>query len=98
MSGQIGLIPGTTNRAPAGISAEATQTMKNMKTSREASGYPLNDVVKCTAMLADMKEWPAFNEVYRTYFAPGKYPARSAFGSTGLAFNARVEVECIAAR
>ena len=46
-------------------------------------------------MLADMKEWGAFNDVYKTYFnAP--YPARSAFGANGLAFNARVEVECIA--
>lgn len=49
-------------------------------------------------MLADMKEWPAFNEVYRTYFSPGKYPARSAFGTAGLALNARVEVECVAAK
>jgi 2-iminobutanoate/2-iminopropanoate deaminase len=46
-------------------------------------------------MLADMSEWPAFNEIYRTFFS-GRYPARSAFGVTGLALGARVEVECIA--
>jgi 2-iminobutanoate/2-iminopropanoate deaminase len=48
-------------------------------------------------MLADMKDWPAFNKIYLEYFeAP--YPARSAFGANGLAFNARVELEVIAMR
>ena len=61
-----------------------------------ANGLSMNDIVKCTVMLADMKEWGAFNEIYKTYFSPGRYPARSAFGSNGLAFNARVEVECLA--
>jgi enamine deaminase RidA (YjgF/YER057c/UK114 family) len=49
-------------------------------------------------MMADMSEWSKFNEIYRIYFTEGKYPARSAFGATGLAFNARVEVECIASK
>ena len=42
-----------------------------------------------------MSEWRAFNEVYVSYFAPGKLPARSAFGATGLALGARVEVEAL---
>jgi enamine deaminase RidA (YjgF/YER057c/UK114 family) len=45
--------------------------------------------------MADMKEWPAMNEIYASYFRNG-LPARSAFGATGLALNARVEIECIA--
>ena len=57
----------------------------------------MDNVVKCTVMMADIGEWNAFNEVYRTDFKAGAYPARSAFGSSGLAFNARVEVECVAA-
>jgi 2-iminobutanoate/2-iminopropanoate deaminase len=47
-------------------------------------------------MLDDMKDWPAFNKVYVTYFPDGKFPARSAFGADGLALGALVEVECIA--
>jgi enamine deaminase RidA (YjgF/YER057c/UK114 family) len=50
--------------------------------------------VKCTVFLADIGEWGAMNEVYRTYFS--KPPARSALGASGLALNARVEIECIA--
>ena len=98
MSGQIGNLPGTLTLASGGMPAEATQVMENIKTTLEAHGYSMNDVVKCTAMLADMKEWGAFNQVYEKYFQKGRYPARSAFGTSGLAFNARVEVECIAAK
>jgi 2-iminobutanoate/2-iminopropanoate deaminase len=58
-------------------------------------GAAMKDVIKCTVFLADMKEWGAFNEVYRSYFSP-PYPARSAFGATGLALGARAEVECVA--
>jgi enamine deaminase RidA (YjgF/YER057c/UK114 family) len=70
--------------------------MENIRTSLEAHGYALANLVKCTAMLADMAEWPAFNEVYKTFFTD-HYPARSAFGANGLALGARVEIECIAA-
>jgi enamine deaminase RidA (YjgF/YER057c/UK114 family) len=44
--------------------------------------------------LADMNEWAAMNEVYRTFFK--NPPARSALGASGLALDARVEIECIA--
>ncbi len=53
----------------------------------------MDRVVKCTVMIADMREWPAMNAVYVTYF-PGPKPARSAFGANGLALGARVEIEC----
>jgi reactive intermediate/imine deaminase len=95
LSGQIGVVPGSLKLVTGGMQAEAKQTMHNIKTSVEASGYKMSDIVKCTVMLADMSEWAAFNEVYKTFFS-GRYPARSAFGANGLALGARVEVECIA--
>jgi enamine deaminase RidA (YjgF/YER057c/UK114 family) len=49
-------------------------------------------------MLADMSEWPAFNAIYAEYFKEGRYPARSAFGTNGLALGARVELECWAVK
>jgi 2-iminobutanoate/2-iminopropanoate deaminase len=95
LSGQIGISPGTVKLVPGGIKEEARQTMDNIKSSLEANGYSLRDLVKCTVMLADMSEWATFNSVYKTYFSE-RYPARSAFGASGLAFGARVEVECVA--
>jgi enamine deaminase RidA (YjgF/YER057c/UK114 family) len=46
-------------------------------------------------MLADMAEWPAMNRVYVEHFPTNK-PARSAFGTSGLALGARLELECVA--
>lgn len=97
LSGQIGAVPGTLTVVPGGLEAEATQALENIKGVLERHGSSLDRVVKCTVFMADMKEWPAFNVVYRRFFkAP--YPARSAVGSNGLALGARVEVECIAVR
>jgi reactive intermediate/imine deaminase len=96
LSGQIGIVPGSMKVVSGGIKEETKQAMANIKTALEAHGYALTNLVKCTAMLADMAEWPAFNEVYKTFFTD-HYPARSAFGASGLALGARVEIECIAA-
>ena len=96
VSGQIGNLPGTLTLAPGGIAAEARQALENIKSILERHDSSMDQVVKCTVFMADIKEWPAFNEVYREFFK-AHYPARSALAASGLAFNARTEVECIAA-
>lgn len=95
LSGQIGVLPGTLNLVPGGIVAETKQALENIKETLEANGSSLEKVVKCTVMLADISEWQAMNEVYVTFF-PDHKPARSAFGTKGLALGARVEIECLA--
>ncbi len=97
LSGQVGIMPGTMKLAPGGLEGEARQTMENIKTSLQAHGYSMNDLVKCLVMLADVSQWATFNEIYKTYFNE-RYPARSAFGANGLALGAQVEIECIAVR
>ena len=94
LSGQIGT-DSTGRLVPGGLEAEARQTMENIKDVLARVGSSMDRVVKCTAMMADMAEWPAMNAIYATYF-PRNYPARSAFGATALALGARVEVECVA--
>jgi reactive intermediate/imine deaminase len=95
LSGQIGIQPGTLKLVPGGLGEETRQTMVNLRTTLEAHGYTLRDLVKCTVMLADISRWSEFNQVYETFFTD-RYPARSALGSTGLALGAQVEVDCIA--
>ncbi|MEO5971822.1 MAG: RidA family protein [Sphingomicrobium sp.] len=94
LSGQIGIA--ADGKIPAGIDAQARRTMDNIAGILTRSGLGWGDVVKCTVMLDDMADWPAFNTVYRSYFPGGEFPARSAFGADGLALGALVEVECIA--
>lgn len=95
LSGQVGNLPGTLDLAPGGIAGETRQCLENVKAILERNGSSLDRVVKCSVFLADIGEWEAMNEVYRTYF-PESPPARSALGANGLALGARVEIECIA--
>lgn len=94
LSGNLGNVPGTLELAAGGIEGETRQTLDNIAAVLKQFGSSLDDVVKCTVFLADINDWPAMNEVYRSYFKNA--PARSALGAGGLALNARVEIECIA--
>ena len=94
MSGNIGNVPGTLELAEGGIQGETRQTLENIQRVVEQFGSSMDRVVKCTVFLADMAEWGAMNEVYKTFFP--NPPARSALGASGLALDARVEIECIA--
>jgi 2-iminobutanoate/2-iminopropanoate deaminase len=98
LSGQIGTLSLGAGPVPGGIVPETRQAMENIKRVLEKYHYSMGQVKKCTIMMADMREWGKMNEVYATFFSEGKYPARSAFGATGLAYNARVEIECMAAK
>lgn len=93
LSGRIGT-DSSGKLVSGGIEAETKQTMESIGAVLKARGASFDNVVKCTVMLTDMKEWPAMNAIYRTYFKPDRMPARSALGANGLALGARVEIEC----
>ena len=92
LSGMIGARPDGT--MPEGFEAQARQVMDNIAAVLTMTGHSFRDVVRCTVMLENMSDWPAFNRVYVTYFQNMPLPARSAFGADGLALGALVEVEC----
>lgn len=89
-SGQIGVKPGD----PAPFPAEARQAMDNVAAVLGRHGASMDNVVKCTVLLTDMGQFAAFNEVYASYFKPGRLPARTAMAAAALASGAHVEVEC----
>jgi reactive intermediate/imine deaminase len=95
LSGQVGVQPGTTTLVPGGIGPETAQTLDNIRGVLEQAGSSMDQVFKCTVFLADISEYAAMNEVYATYF-PSEPPARSTMAGSGLAFGARVEIECLA--
>lgn len=94
LSGNLGNIPGTLDLAEGGIQGETRQTLENISAVLEQFNSSMDKVVKCTVFLANIAEWGAMNEVYKTFFK--NPPARSALGASGLALGARVEIECIA--
>ena len=60
----------------------------------KSQGLGWKDVTRCLVMLKDMDQWPAFNTIYASYVDPENLPARSAFGASGLAMGALMEVQC----
>jgi reactive intermediate/imine deaminase len=95
LSGQVGLDPKTGKLVEGGVEAETRQIMENLKGVLERNGSGIDQIVKCTVFLVDIKEWPLMNGVYKTYFHD-HFPARSAIAGSGLALGSRVEIECIA--
>ena len=94
LSGQVGL--GDDGKlVRGGIGPETRQAMGNVRAVLERHGSSLDRIVKATVMLADVNEWGAMNLEYVKFF-PSHLPARSAFGTSGLALGARVEIECLA--
>ena len=92
LSGAIGVR--ADRSLPEGIEAQSRQVMDNIAAVLALDGRSFRDVVRCTVMLDNMADWPAFNGVYTTYFQGMPLPSRSAFGADGLALGALVEVEC----
>ena len=90
ISGKLGIRP------ERGIEPETRTALTSIKSALEEFGSSMDRVLKCTVFLADMAEWGAMNEVYKEFF-PDNKPARAAVGVNGLAAQARVEIECVAA-
>ena len=95
LSGQLGT-DASGKLAAGGVKAETKQVMDNIRAILERNNSGMDRVVKCTVMLLDIADRPAMNEVYATYFPKDRMPARSTFGTTGLALGAKVEIECMA--
>ena len=96
LSGQIGTLENG-KLIDGGIKAETRQTMLNIKSILEKNGSSLEKVFKCTCMLADIKDWGEMSIEYKKFFTKNM-PARSAFAGSGLALNAKVEIECWAVK
>jgi 2-iminobutanoate/2-iminopropanoate deaminase len=69
--------------------------LKNIRTILQGCGADLQDVVKCSVFLHDVKEFELMNEVYAEFFGDSK-PARTTVGSGMVALGMKVEIDCIA--
>ena len=95
VSGQIPIDPQTGEFVTGGITEQTARVLKNLTGVLEAAGSSLEQVVKTTVFLADMKEFSSMNEVYKDFF-PSAPPARSTVAAAGLPRDARVEIEAVA--
>lgn len=96
ISGQVPIDPSTGSLISDDFRAQAEQTFENLKIVLKDAGSSLDKVLKTTAFLTDMKDFPILNEVYKKHF-PTDRPARSCIEVRALPFGAKVEIEAIAA-
>lgn len=97
ISGQIALVPGTSNLSDADIASETHQVMKNLSAILKAAGMGFGNVVKTTIFLSDMALFGAVNEIYGSYFE-SDFPARETVAVKGLPKNVNVEISMIASK
>jgi 2-iminobutanoate/2-iminopropanoate deaminase len=101
-SGRTLFVAGQIPRNPANgqvaqdFRSQAVQCLENIKAIVESAGATMADVVKVNAYLADLANFPVFNEVYATYFmAP--HPARTTVGAVLPGGSIQVEIDAVVA-
>jgi 2-iminobutanoate/2-iminopropanoate deaminase len=96
VSGQVAIDEATSVALDGGFEVQARNVFENLKSVLEHAGASLETVLKTTCFLADMRDAPTFNAIYREYF-PSDQPARSTFQVASLSPGLLVEVEAVAA-
>lgn len=84
---------------PEGIEAQTHQVMRNLHTVLQGAGLDWPDVVSVRVYLLHFDaDYGPMNAVYASYFPPGRRPARTCVGVSGLAKGARIEIDLLARR
>lgn len=97
VSGMLGTEAGGSKLVAGGVGAQTEQALRNVEKVLATQKASLADVARCTVYLRDIEDFGAMNEAYIPFFK-GSPPARTTIAAAGLALDARVELECIAAR
>jgi 2-iminobutanoate/2-iminopropanoate deaminase len=95
ISGQVPIDPDSGMMVDGDIGSQTRRVLQNIGALLEAAGLTLQQVVRTTVFLADMNDFAAMNETYRTFFAE-PYPARSTVQAARLPRDARIEIDVIA--
>ena len=97
VSGQVPFDPQTGALIDGDIAAQTRRVLQNIGALLTGAGLSYTDVVRTTVFLADMNDFAAMNDVYKTFFAE-PYPARSTVQAARLPRDARIEIDAIAIR
>ncbi|MCF6147479.1 MAG: RidA family protein [Candidatus Kuenenia sp.] len=95
VSGQIPIIPETSEILQGDASAQTRQILENLKNILEAAGTSLDKVVKTTIFMKDLNDYAAVNDVYKEFFQ-NEPPARAAVQVSRLPKDVAIEIEAIA--
>ncbi len=100
LTGQMPTDPDDDSRPlPEGVEDQTRRVMDNLIIVLQSLGLGLEHVVQVRAYLTHFDEdYAAMNAIYASYFPADRRPARTCVGVTGLARNARVEIDMLARR
>jgi 2-iminobutanoate/2-iminopropanoate deaminase len=100
ITGQLATDPGDDSLPmPPGIEAQTHKVMDNLIRVLRGCGLTLANVVCVRIFLTDFNgDYATMNEIYATYFAADKRPARTTVGVTGLARGGIIEIDMTAIR
>ena len=96
LSGQLGIDAATGRLVPGGIEAETDQALKNIEQVLLSIRSNKQHIIRCEVFLADFEEFASMNKAYANFFDGDDLPARSAVAVSGMALDARVEIQAIA--
>lgn len=94
LSGQIPLVPATTEMVAGDMEAQIKQVFDNLSAVCKAAGGSLADIAKLNIFLTDLSHFPLVNTIMAEYFQE-PYPARAAVGVAALPKDASVEMDAI---
>ena len=95
LSGQVAIVPGTSDLNNGNIAEETKQVMENLKAVLNQAGLTFNDVVKTTIFLKEMSSFTEVNAEYGKYFEMD-FPARETVAVKSLPKDVNVEISMIA--
>ena len=91
ISGQLGIDPATGKLVDGDTAAQAEQALKNIMAILMEENMSMHNVAQVQVFLADIADFAAVNEVYKTFFAE-PYPARAAIQAGALPAGGSVEI------
>lgn len=98
VSGQIPIEVPSGNIFRGEIKKQAELALTHFRNIVQDAGFTMDDVVKVSIFLTDLKQFDAVNEVYTKFFVGQMLPARAVVGVAALPKDVNVEVEGIAVK
>lgn len=96
VAGQLPIVPGSKEKIPGPIEAQARQVIENVRQVLLAANSDLNHVLRVTIYISDMELWGTVNDIYTEAFGTAK-PARAIVPVNDLHYGYAIEMTAIAA-
>lgn len=94
LSAQLPVDPKSGKLVAGGIKEQAEQCFKNIEAIVDSIDHVMNDIVRITVFVKNIKDVDAVNEVYKTFFS-SYLPTQTIVAVDALPMNALVQIEAL---